>query len=339
MGNPGEKLGVAVVGLGIGEQHARAYLATGRCHLRWLYDLQTEKALALQAELGAGGVAASYEAILGDPEVQLVSLASFDEAHFGQVVAALGAGKHVFVEKPLCRSLEELQRVQRAWRQHRGKVKLASNLVLRAAPLYRYAKELLDAGRLGDIYAFDGEYLYGRLEKITHGWRKDEPEYSVILGGGVHLVDLLLGLTGQRPTMVRAVGNRLCSRGTEFRYPDYVAATLTFSSGLIGRITANFGCVQPHQHVVRIFGTKGTWHYDDQGARWFTGRDPASPAAPLPQAALPASKGELIPGFVEAILQETDFQAQTQHEFDIISVCTAIDRALANGECLEVEYV
>jgi predicted dehydrogenase len=339
MNTPPKKLGVAVVGLGIGEKHARAYLETGCCRLRWLYDLDAEKARSLAAALPADAVAASYEAILEDPEVQVVSIASFDDAHFGQVAAALKAGKHVFAEKPLCRSLKELQELKQAWWSHGGGIKLYSNLVLRAAAVYRRVKELIEAGLLGEIYAFDGDYLYGRLEKITQGWRKEVKDYSVIQGGGVHLVDLMLWLTEQRPEAATAVGNRICSRGTEFRYADNVSATLTFPSGLIGRITANFGCVQPHQHVVRIFGTKGTFIYDDQGPRLFMSRDPALKAERLRQAALPESKGALIPDFIQAVMTDRDFRAQTQHEFDVISVCAAIDQALAKGGQVKVEYV
>jgi predicted dehydrogenase len=129
-----------VIGLGIGEQHARAYLATGGCEVRWLYDLDQMRAESLVASLGTGRTAQSYEDILADNTVDLVSLASFDDAHFAQVVAALAAGKHVFVEKPMCRSIEELREIKRVWRQQHGKLKLASNLVLRAAPVYRYLK-------------------------------------------------------------------------------------------------------------------------------------------------------------------------------------------------------
>ena len=67
-------------------------------------------------------------------------------------------------------------------------------------------------------------------------------------GGGVHLLDLLLWITGERPTSVTAMGNRICTRGTAFRYDDYVAATLQAPSGLVSRVTANFGCVHRHHH-------------------------------------------------------------------------------------------
>ena len=333
-----DKLGVAVVGLGVGEQHARAYLATGCCELRWLYDLDANKAESLAKTLGAGRVASSYADLLEDPGVKLVSIASFDEAHFGQVLEALQAGKHVFVEKPLCRSLAELREIKRIWSFH-PRLKLISNLVLRMAPVYRFLGREIDAGAFGKIYAFDGEYLYGRLEKITQGWRKDEQDYSVMLGGGVHLVDLMLGLTGERPVSVWARGNNICTAGSSFRYHDFVTATMQFPSGLIGRITANFGCVHRHQHVVRIFGTKATFVYDDLGPRIHRSRAPEAPAEPLELATLPTSKGDLIPDFVQAILNDTDTQTQLQRECDLIAVCAATDRALASGVQTEVEYV
>jgi predicted dehydrogenase len=233
----------------------------------------------------------------------------------------------------------ELGEIKRAWSEPQRKLKLSSNLVLRAAPIYRYVKQQLDAGELGKIYAFDGEYLYGRLEKITQEWRKDVENYSVMLGGGVHLVDLMLWLTGGRPDSIWAQGNNICTAGSAFRYHDFVAATMHFPSGLIGRITANFGCVHRHQHVVRIFGTKGTFLYDDMGPRIHRSCDPEARAQPLEMATLPGSKGDLIPDFVQAILNDTDTQAQTQHEFDVISVCAAADQALAGGRQVEVEYV
>lgn len=334
-----KRIGVAVLGLGVGEQHAKAYIATGHCKLCWLYDLDPQKARTLIDKFGTGAVATSLEEILQDPEVQVISIASYDDAHFEQAVAALEAGKHIFVEKPLCRTSAELRAIKTAWSKHQGKIKLSSNLVLRAAPVYQYLKQRLAAGDLGEVYALDGDYLYGRLHKITHEWRKDVENYSVMLGGGIHLTDLMLWLTRERPSVVSARGNRICTTGTEFRYCDFVAATLECPSGLIGRITANFGCVHRHQHVIRVFGTAGTFIYDDQGPRLHMSRNPEIAATSIDLPTLPGSKGELIPDFIKAILDDTDTQDQTQHEFDVVSVCVAADQALATGKCIEVDYV
>jgi predicted dehydrogenase len=331
------ELGVAVVGVGVGEAHARAYLQSGHCELRWLYDLDAERARVLAAELGAGRAASTFEEILADPAVDAVSIASFDDAHFEQALAALRAGKHVLVEKPLCRTREEVQQLRRAWLDRPGLV-LASNLVLRSAPLYRWARAAVAQGTLGEPYAFDGDYLYGRLHKVTEGWRRDVPDYSVLLGGGVHLVDLMLWLIGQRPRTVTAVGNRISTEGTAFRYLDFAAATFVFDSGLVGRITANFGSVHPHQHVVRLFGTRATLIHDDCGVRLHESRDPAVSPRRLELDPLPASKGELVPEFVAAILGGADTRGAAEHELDVISACVAADRSLLEGRGVEIEY-
>lgn len=331
-------LGVAVVGLGVGEQHALAYQRNRRCELRWLYDLNEARVDEVSMRLGAGRKAKSWQAILGDDTVDIVSIASFDDMHFTQVVEALQAHKHVFVEKPLCRSVAELRAIKEAWR--RSERHLASNLVLRAAPLYQWLQNAVSSGALGDVYAFDGDYLYGRLHKITAGWRRNVENYSVMQGGGIHLVDLMLLLTGQRPVTAAAAGNHICTAATPFRYNDLVAATFTFASGLIGRITANFGCVHRHQHVLRVFGTKSTFIYDDAGPRLHTSRDPDAAVRSLAELSpLPASKGELIPAFVDAILDGSNGTTETQHELDVMSVCLAADAAVGAAQPVSVEYV
>jgi predicted dehydrogenase len=331
------RLGVAVIGLGVGEAHAAAYARLQQCELRWLCDLDAGRAGVVAERLGVGRASTDIDAVIADSAVQIVSIASYDDAHYGQVIAALRAGKHVFVEKPLCRTADEVCLIKRAWavaRRH-----LASNLVLRAAPAYRWLNDAVAAGELGEVYAFDGDYLYGRLHKITDGWRADVDEYSVMLGGGIHLVDLMLGLTGERPTAVAAIGSRVCSSGTAFRYDDYQAATFRFPSGLVGRITANFGCIHRHQHIVRVYGTKATFVHDDAGTRLHTSREPSVAVRLLDEMARPASKGELIPPFVERILAGADGRAEALREFDVVIACAAADRAARNGGEVAIEYV
>lgn len=327
---PNRSLGVAVVGLGVGEQHVRAYAASNLCRVNWLYDLDPARAQRLAHELGIGRVARSFDEIMADRETDIVSIASYDDAHAAQVIAALEARKHVFVEKPLCQTAEELRAVCKAWGLN-DRPHLASNLVLRGAPLYEWVRQRIAAGDFGRIYAFDGEYLYGRLPKITEGWRGDVEHYSVMQGGGIHLVDLMLWLTNERPYATSAVGNRICTEDTRFSYPDYVAATYRFPSGLIGRVTANFGCVLHHQHVVRVFGTQATFLYDDSGARVYRFRDPGGPVERPELPAQAAHKGVLIPRFVDTIQEGASSEPGARWEFDLMQTCLSADRALAEG--------
>jgi predicted dehydrogenase len=147
----------------------------------------------------------------------------------------------------------------------------------------------------------------------------------------------MLWLTGERPRTVRTIGNKICSRGTKFEYDDFAAATMSFESGLIGRITANFGCVHGHQHIVRVFGTDGTFLCDDRGVRWQSQRDPAPPAINLDYEPLPSSKHVLIGDFSNAVVM--DKPVETQLDFDVMSVCIASDESQRHNREMEINYV
>jgi predicted dehydrogenase len=335
----GERLRVAVIGLGVGEQHIGGYLRHPGCELVALCDLSEEKLAAARAKYPKVRVTTEAREVLEDPGIQVVSIATYDDVHADQVLQALRAGKHVFVEKPLCQTMDQLREIRDAWRAGGGSLKLDCNLVLRASPLYHWLKEQVREGALGRIYAFDGEYLYGRIEKITGGWRRDVQAYSVMAGGGIHLIDLMLWLTGERPGMVMAAGNRICTEGTAFQYPDYVSSLMQSGSGMVSRITANFGCVHRHQHVLRVFGTGGTFLYDDAGPRVHRSRDPEGRAEPVGLSPFPETKGDLIPAFVDAILYDKDISAETQMIFDGIAISLACDRALVSRTQEMIEYL
>jgi predicted dehydrogenase len=330
------RLRVGVIGLGVGAQHLAAYAQDPRCEVAAVCDASPERLAAVRGL--APGAAALVDAaeLLADPSLDLVSIASYDQDHADQALAALRSGKHAFVEKPLCRTASELRALADAHRR-RPDLVLGSNLVLRAAPLFAWLREARRSGDLGDVYAFDGDYLYGRLEKITSGWRGRVEGYSVMLGGGIHLVDLMIWCLGERPDSVTAAGNRIAAAGTGFRYEDYVAATFTFPSGAIGRVTANFGCVHRHQHVVRVFGTRATVVGDDRGARISRERDPAE-SRDLALSPLPASKGALIPALVDAALGGAPQDPGPRHELDVVAACLAADRSMRTGTAVEIEY-
>ena len=335
-----KRVRVGVIGLGVGEQHLLGFLQDSRCEVTTLCDLTPDHARAVAHRLGAAvRVTDRAEEILLDPDVDAVSLATYDQDHADQTCQALETGKHVFVEKPLCRTAAELHRVYQAWSRQGGRLKLASNLVLRSAPVFTWLRDRVQEGQFGRTYAFDGDYLYGRIHKITAGWRGQVEEYSVMEGGGIHLLDLFLWITGERPATVQAVGNRICTEGTAFRYDDFATALLQCPSGLVARITANFGCVHRHFHVVRLFGTRGTFVSDDQGPRIHTTRDEAVQAAPLRLPVRESSKAALIPEFVEAIVSDRDWNAETRLHFDVLSVCLACDRARQTQAPVGVEYV
>jgi len=333
------QLRVGVIGLGVGEQHVQAYLRNPHCNVVAICDFSEEKLLLAKKQYPAVYLTKNAQDLISDQDIDIISIASYDDAHAEQVISALNAGKHAFVEKPLCQTFNQALQIKQILDAQKTPFKLGCNLILREAPLYKWLNDQIQKGLFGHIYAFDGEYLYGRLQKITESWRNNVKDYSVMEGGGIHMIDLMLWLTGQRPKTVFTAGNRLCSEGTKFRYNDFATSILQFDSGMIGRITANFGCVHRHQHVIRIYGTEATFFYDDAGPRLHKSRDPDTTAQSIPLSPLPDSKGDLIPAFVSAILNKKDITDETQMIFDGICICAASDQAIKTQKQELIEYL
>lgn len=331
------RLRVGVIGLGVGERHLEAYARDPRCEVVAVCDRDPGRLEAVAARHPRAAALAHAGDLIGLPAIDAVSICSHDPDHAPQVVSALGAGLHVMAEKPLCRSAAELEGLAAAVAA-RPDLVLASNLVLRAAPLVRRLVAERESGGLGTVYAIDGDYLYGRLPKITEGWRGAVEGYSVMLGGGVHLVDVLMRVVGERPEWVEAAGSGLATRGTAFAGDDLACAQMGFPGGAIGRVSANFACVHGHQHVIRVFGTEATVISDDRGVRVQRSRDPAPPAADLGIPSLPDDKGALIPAFVSAALGEAPADPGARHELDLIAVCLAADLSRERGVRVPVAY-
>ena len=108
--------------------------------------------------------------VVDDPSIDIVSIASFDDAHAAQVMRALDRGKHVFVEKPLCLTVEEFRAMEGRLTDN-PKLRLSSNLILRASPRFIDLRQRIGEGGFGRLFNIEADYLYGRLEKLTAGWR------------------------------------------------------------------------------------------------------------------------------------------------------------------------
>jgi predicted dehydrogenase len=330
-------LRAGVIGLGVGERHIAGYRAHPDCEVIALADLDAGKREAAAARYPGMRLYVSAEALIDDPAIDVVSIASYDEAHAAQTLRALEAGKHVFAEKPLCQTAAELAAIAAALARH-PELRLSSNLILRRAPRFRALKRRIEAGELGRLFHLEADYDYGRIHKIVDGWRGRQEYYSVMLGGGVHVVDLLLWLAGERVVEVAAFGNRIATAGTGFRFDDMVVAILRFASGAIAKVAANFGCVFPHFHRLLVYGTAATFENGiEEGSLWRS-RDPEAAPEAMREDYPGAAKGDLIPSFVDAVLGRGGAEVGAHEALDAMSVCLAIDEAARSGRLVAPTY-
>jgi len=329
-------LRAGIIGLGVGEKHIAGYEADRRCQVVALCDVDADKLRSVGERHPGRRLASDPDELLSDPSIDVVSIASYDGAHYGQVMKALAAGKHVFVEKPICLFERELADIRRALAA-RPELRLSSNLILRKSPRFAELRKNVRAGTLGTPYYAEADYNYGRLNKIVGGWRGQADYYSVVHGGAIHMLDLLFWIFGERPVAVTAFGNSVATRGTAFRFKDCVISLLKFPSGLVAKVAANFGCVMPHHHNLTIYGTAATFVHDQLGARLYRSRDPGSDAQPVQDAYLGPAKGDMLPSFVSAILDGGEPEVSASEVLDTMAVSLAIEKAASLEQTVTIQ--
>ena len=200
-------LQAGVIGLCVGERHAAAYLAEPACALRAVCDLDAARLKEVGDRLGVAERHIDWRRITEHPEIDVVSICSYDDGHAEQAISAFRHGKHVMVEKPAVLHRREAEAVLRA-KEDSGRL-LTSNLILRRSPRFVALREMVQQGRFGEIFYLEGDYIHEILWKIVTGWRGRLPFYCVTYGGGVQLIDLMRWLMGQEIVEVSGMGNKL----------------------------------------------------------------------------------------------------------------------------------
>jgi predicted dehydrogenase len=192
-------------------------------------------------------VTADYDAVLADPDIQAVILATPAPVHAAMAVRALEAGKHVFVEKPLAlKSVDARAMVDAAAEADR--ILMVGHL-MEYHPAVKYIKDMIDGGELGDVY-----YLYSQrlnLGKV----RSDE---NALWSLAPHDISVALYLLGEEPEQVEASGQAFLQDGVE----DVTFVTLRFASGRVAHIHVSW--LDPHkERRLTVVGTRRMVVFND----------------------------------------------------------------------------
>ena len=331
-------LKVGIIGLGVGEAHIQGYESHPECEVTTLCDFIPDKLASAKKKYPGVMITNKAYDILRNPDIDVISIASYDNFHYEQIVTALDHNKHVFVEKPLCLYEKEARHIRELLNK-KPHLKMSSNLVLRKSPRFIGLKECVEKGELGIIYHIEGDYNYGRLHKVTGEWRGDLGFYSVVYGGGIHMVDLFLWLTGDTVVEVAACGNNISSRGSKFRYNDMVVSIVKFASGMTGKLGVNFGCVHPHFHTLTLYGTEATFSNGMNNALLYKSREPDHKPLTVNTAYPGIHKADLIYGFIDSILNIAPPEVTLDDIFKAMSVCFAIEKATHVSSFVPVDYL
>jgi predicted dehydrogenase len=181
-------LGVAIVGCGlIGQKRARAL---GTVRLVACADTTRERAESLARATRGATATDDWRVVVERADVDVVVVATTNDGLAEISCAALGAGKHVLVEKPAGRSAAEIDAVIDAARRSRRLVRVGFNH--RYHPALLKAREIFDAGVLGPMMFVRGRYGHGGRIGYEQEWRADPARSGggELIDQGVHLIDL-----------------------------------------------------------------------------------------------------------------------------------------------------
>lgn len=333
-----ERLRVGIIGLGVGIKHIAAYQSHPSVNVVKICDIDNDRLQEVGREYPEIDRVGDPDKVLNDKCIDVVSIASYDNYHCEQILQALNNEKHVYVEKPMCLFDKEAKSIRNLLNQ-KPELQMSSNLVLRTCPRFIRLKEAIASGKMGDIYSIQASYLWGRKHKLTNGWRKDMDFYSIIHGAAVHMIDLLVWITGALPVEVKAYGNQISTRNSEMKYNDFAAMLLMYETGMVAEVSAHGGCVHPHFHDVRVYGTKKSFINGITEGVWINTENhsiqPINEEYPAK-----AERGNTIRSFIDSIVNRAFQPLVTADDiFNAMSICFAAENAMYTNVTTKVEYV
>jgi UDP-N-acetylglucosamine 3-dehydrogenase len=216
-----DRLRIGVIGLGwFGEFHCDAIVGIPNIELGALCTRTPDRLAAMAAKFGVKTTYRDYREMLADPNIDAVSIVTMWDQHTEPAVAALEAGKHVFLEKPMASTIADCQKIMAAAKRSKGILQIGH--ICRFNPRYRMAKQAIEAGKIGRVVAMSSR------RNIPAAWTPEIlNKIGPIVGDAIHDTDLMLWFTADK--IVSAYAQTVDVRG--LKYPDIGQTMYRFAGG------------------------------------------------------------------------------------------------------------
>jgi predicted dehydrogenase len=261
-----DRIGVGLLGYAfMGKAHSRAFHELLRLDPPLVPELvsiagrDAKQVEAARARYGWSEAVTDWRDQVADDRIGLFDNGGPNAMHAEPTIAAVRAGKHVLCEKPLGRDAAEAHSIWTA-AEEAGVVHMCG-FNYRFVPAVRLARELLEAGELGELFHFRARYLQSWGIDADPSWRfEKEAAGSGALGDlGAHIIDLARYLVGE-PVAVTSVVRTFVD-GHEV--DDVFAATVEFENGVIGTLEASrLARGRINQNTFEINGSRGSVSFD-----------------------------------------------------------------------------
>ena len=261
-------LRIGTIGVGLqGETHVKCLKALPNAEVIAIADVNEARLREVGERYGIKGRYLDYREMLEKEELDAVTVATPDHLHRDPVIAAVKAGKHVLVEKPLATSVEEAEEMVEAAR--RAGVKMMVNFSNRWMSYMAIAKEAVESGEMGEPL-----YAYARLSntlyvptKMLKGWASKTKLPFWLMS---HTIDRVRWLFNSEVVRVYAVSRSVVLKGMGIDTPDFYAALAEFENGAVGNFESCWVLPETRPSIVdskmELVFTKGSISIDAQAA-------------------------------------------------------------------------
>jgi len=325
-----------VIGLGwFGEWHCDALAGLPNVELYSLCTRTAKRLKALGKKFGVKHLYTDYHEMLADPELEAVSITTMWDQHLGPALAALKAGKHVFLEKPMASTVAECRKIVAA--AHATDKHFMVGHICRFNPRYAQAKEDIVAGKVGKVLT-----IHARRNIAGSLGASVLPKIGPIIGDGVHDMDLILWYTGAK--VVSAYAQTIDV--SHLKYPDIGWSMFQLDSGATAVLE---NCWRlPGQtpwsldERMEIIGTEGSIHIHESSANYSIVdanrvENPDTTYWPVRHGARRGALREELDYFTSGILQGTPPTIITPEEsLAAVEACLAAEKSAATGKIVKL---
>lgn len=225
-----------------------ALRATKRNQMTAIASRSLENAREFAGQWKIPSAYSSYEALLADPNIDVVYIPLPNHMHVEWVLKAAAAGKHVLCEKPLALSVADVDSVLTAARQNR--VHIAEGFMYRHHPQTLKVKELVDAGEIGAVGYIQGSFSFQLDRPEDYRWKAAQGGGS-LWDVGCYPLSYAMLIAGEAPVEVMG-WQKLAPSGVDATF----VGQLRFASGMLAQIQSSF--VLPKFTRVELRGSTGT---------------------------------------------------------------------------------
>jgi myo-inositol 2-dehydrogenase/D-chiro-inositol 1-dehydrogenase len=336
------RVAIGLIGYGAwGKHHARAIRETPGCELVAVCARTDESRRLAAAETGAA-VDSDYRGLLARPDLDAVDIVAPNYLHEEVACAALAAGKHVLLEKPMATSVEACDRILAA--ASRAQRLLLVGHEMRFAEMYRTMRVLIDSGRLGKPRYVLIDLWRRPYRPGADGWRLDPARVgNWILEEPVHFFDVaawFLEGAGE-PETVFARGNRSEAGEAPPGVNDNFTSLIGYRGGEYALISQSLAAVEHHLSI-KVFGSRAMlraeWHAElDRSERPAYSLEISEEGhlTPVAVATTPGEFFELreeLAAFAAAIRGEAELPVTGREARRAVALCLEAQRSLETGQ-------